>query len=513
MGRRFGIIFAVLIVLMFASLTEGSGGEERKIISAAPYSGAELKGNTQVLIKERPSQLSDEGINAIFKEVTSRIKTFDGEKYDRFNANLILEGSGLVAQDIWNFQFLYNLQGMRENKTESWQIYIELITDGNKVLITQITADRTLVPDRYVEIGKEIALKNLDDRIRARTPEVTDSKWIMESNGTIVLTFKNPDGSEITDVTLNLNEEKITNIEKHYWGETFNLSIIEAFVNPGYEMGFYSSGNELAVFLYLKTDTIYGCYNFKIIANTTDYTNRTVVDISRIDRQGGYCETAMGPAHYAKEIGDPKGEFDLIIRYEGEEDRYKLEVSEEYINITPLKTGFTNIGHPLSLLRIPKNTIWVECGHYGRIGCEENNEYTSVCQKFFDELEKLGAKPFTPQKGTYAFEGFNIPGLTYFRYTEDNSKLENLIKKYSANTDKSIENKEKCTLLSINTWRGEWFFSWNEAYKDLQVSPDITSNIKNEEDRGVKTSGFELILGLAALVLAVRWRRAGGFLE
>lgn len=501
-GKGFKVTFVVMVLLtlMFAPLVEAYESGEREIISSAPYSAAQLKSNTEILIKKRPPQLSDDSINAIFKDVALKIKTFDGEKYDTFTANLILERGSLVAQDVWNFQFLFNLKGIRDNKTESWKLYIEFNTDGNKVQINEITADLALVPDKYVELGKDIVLKNLDENIQKRTPEIAGSKWIMDENGSIVLEFKGQDNSAITYVTLDLNEKGIKNVEKHYWGEIFNLSIIEAFDNPQSETGYDAYGNELAIFLNLRTDTIYGCANYKILANTTRSNDKILIDINGIYREGGYCLTAMGPARFSEKLGNLKGESDLVLRYEGEEDSYKLDISDEDIIITPLKTSFTHIGHPLSLLRIPGNMIWV--------WCEENNQNISVCQKLYSDLEKLGAEQFKLKTGTYAFESFKIPNLKYFKYTGDSSKLENLIERDSAYIERD---NEKYASFSINTWRGEWFSSWNGMYRGRQVltESNITNNTQNGNDKDVKTSGFDLILGMISLVLAVLKIKSG----
>lgn len=288
-------------------------------------------------------------------------------------------------------------------------------------------------------------------------------------------------------------------------GETFSLSIIEAFVNPQYDTRYSTnSGEDLAIFLILKTDAVYGCANYKIVANTIKSADRIVVDIKGIQREP-ICLEAMDQATFSEKLDDLKGEFDLILRYESEEDRYKLAVSDDAINITSLNSSFTHIVHPLSLLRIPKNVIWAECGHYDRIGCEENNQYTSVCQKFFKELEELGAEPFEPKNGTYAFAGFDRQNLRHFKYSGDASKLESLIKKYSVHTDRSIENKEKCTLLSINTWRGEWFYSWNEDIKGVQNQE--TGKALDQGTKGVQMSGFGVILAVISLLVVTMRRR------
>ncbi len=286
--------------------------------------------------------------------------------------------------------------------------------------------------------------------------------------------------------------------------ETFSLSIIEAFVNPQYNMGFYNSGDGLAIFFVLKTDEVYGCSNYKIIANTTKSSDRIMVDIKGVQVEQD-CDDTLGPAVFSEKLGDLKGELDLILRYEGEEDRYKLAVSDESINITSLNSNFTHIVHPLSFLRIPKDVIWAECGHYDRIGCEENSQYTSACQKFFKELEELGAEPFESKNGTYAFAGFDRQNLRHFKYSGDASKLESLIKKYSIYTDRNIENKEKCTQLSINTWRGDWFYSWNEEVKGVQNHE--TGKALDQGTKGIQMPGFELFSGIIAMMLVLRRRR------
>ncbi len=489
-------LIALILLLLSGSSAAASEYQEIRIVSSAPYSAIELEENTQVLIKYKQPELNDNDINAIFREVAPKIKTFDGRKYDKITANLMLESSTMIAQNTWSFEFLIVLEGIRDNKTESWRMDIELIKYGNKINITNIDGSGILVPNSYLELSKEIVIDKLDKKILSRTPENAGSRWLVDKNGSVVLNFKDPNGSATTDVTLDLNERRIVNIEKHYWGETFSLSIIEAFVDPQYNMGFYNSGDGLAIFLVFKTDTVYGCSNYKIIANTTKSADRIVVDIKGVQVEQ-YCDDTLGPAVFSKKLGDLKGEIDLVLKYEGEEDRYKLVVSDEAINITSLNSSFTHIDHPLLLLRIPKNVIWAECEHYDRIGCEENNESTSVCQKFFKELEELGAESFEPKNGTYAFAGFDRQNLRHFKYSGDASKLESLIKKYSINTNRSIENKENCTLLSISTWWGDWFYSWGEKTKAVQ----------NQGTKGAQISGFELIAGIIALILVLIKRR------
>ncbi len=299
--------------------------------------------------------------------------------------------------------------------------------------------------------------------------------------------------------------EKVSLAASESMGETFSLSIIEAFVNPQYDTRYSTnSGEGLAIFLILKTDAVYECANYKIVANTIKSADRIVVDIKGIQREQ-ICLEAMGQATFSEKLGDLKGELDLILRYEGEEDRYKLAVSDESINITSLNSNFTHIVHPLSFLRIPKDVIWAECGHYDKIGCEENSQYTSVCQKFFKELEELGAEPFEPKNGTYAFAGFDRQNLRHFKYSGDASKLESLIKKYSIYTDRNIENKEKCTLLSINTWRGDWFYSWNEEVKGVQNHE--TGKALDQGTKGIQMPGFGIILSVISLLVVTIRRR------
>ena len=279
-----------------------------QMISSPPYSFTELKDSAQVLIKYKQPELNDDDINAVFKEVAPKIKTFDGRKYDKITANLMLESSTMIAQNTWIFGFLFVLEGIRDNKTESWRMDIELIKDGNnnKIIVSNIDGSGTLVPNSYLELSRELAVNNLDKKTLSRTPEIADSRWLVDKDGFVVLKFKDPDGSATTGVTLDLNERRIVNTEKRYWGETFSLSIIEAFVNPQYNMGFYNSGDGLAIFLVIKTDTIYGCSNYKIIANTTKSADRIVVDIKGVQVEQ-YCDDTLGPAVFSEELGDLKG--------------------------------------------------------------------------------------------------------------------------------------------------------------------------------------------------------------
>ncbi len=101
---------------------------------AAAYSAAELKDKTQIMIKYRPPNLNDSDIDIIFSEIAPMIKTVDGKKYDNVTANLMLEGAGQVSQDVWNFYFIFVLEGIDDNKAEWWRMKI-YFTSGEKVSI------------------------------------------------------------------------------------------------------------------------------------------------------------------------------------------------------------------------------------------------------------------------------------------------------------------------------------------------------------------------------------------
>jgi S-layer protein (TIGR01567 family) len=103
---------------------------------AAAYSAAELKENTQILIKDSymPIEFNDNDINAIFAEVAPIIKTIDGKKYDNVTAKLLSEAGSRSPQGVWSNEYLFVLEGTYDNKTEWWRMRI-YYTPGQKVSI------------------------------------------------------------------------------------------------------------------------------------------------------------------------------------------------------------------------------------------------------------------------------------------------------------------------------------------------------------------------------------------
>ncbi len=67
-------------------------------------------------------------------EIASIIKTVGGKKYDNVTAKLMSESAGLVSQDVWNYQFVFVLEGIHDNKAEWWRMKI-YYTTGERVSI------------------------------------------------------------------------------------------------------------------------------------------------------------------------------------------------------------------------------------------------------------------------------------------------------------------------------------------------------------------------------------------
>jgi len=73
------------------------------------------------------------------------------------------------------------------------------------------------------DIAKNIAIKNLDNEILNRTPEIVDTSWISDKSALVILTFKDPGSPAHTIVAVDLNKNEIDSVEKISWNLNFPL--------------------------------------------------------------------------------------------------------------------------------------------------------------------------------------------------------------------------------------------------------------------------------------------------
>ena len=217
------------------------------------------------------------------------------------------------------------------------------------------------------------------------------------------------------------------------------------------------------IFLNLATERIYPCCNFQINSDVKIQGNTIIVEVKNIfvPRIG---EAAEGPAKYSKDLGKIEGDYQLILRHKTKEDKYNLKITKDKIEINPIIPTFTVFNQSNILFRVPENVIWIDCEHYDRVGCKENQEYIKICDQFFKEPLISNLQPFEPEEGEYAVKWFN-KGHKHFKFFGNISDLRELVESYAIYTSRDISDKERCLLLSIRTWKGDFFYTWDYTWE------------------------------------------------
>lgn len=179
------------------------------------YSPDELGNHTEIPAKYR-NDINEGEIKAVLDAAAREIRTFDGSRYESIRANLSLTG-GSLRDNIRVKQFLYELDGYRGGRKESWQVDIERQEKGTNTSVIRVMGGGTLVPDNYMSIAKGIALKKMDSESLNRTPELTEASWIINRPGMVVLKLKDPKSPAHAVVTVDLRNHSVYSVEKKYW--------------------------------------------------------------------------------------------------------------------------------------------------------------------------------------------------------------------------------------------------------------------------------------------------------
>jgi len=240
---------------------------------------------------------------------------------------------------------------------------------------------------------------------------------------------------------------------------------LEGNVNLSISEKFTEAKDGAHIFLNLATERIYACCNFLLNSEVKIRGSEITVEVKNVFMPR-ICLTASGPATFSKDLGKIEGDYGdyrLILKHKNREDSYNLKITKDKIEINPNSQTFTIFNQSPILYRVPENIIWIHCGHYDRVGCEKNQEYIKICERFFKEPLISNLQPFEPENGEYALGNFKgVEGWEYkhFKFYGDISSLEELVENYSIYTSRDINDNEKCLLLSIRTWRGDFFNTW-----------------------------------------------------
>ncbi|MEA2074155.1 MAG: hypothetical protein U9O85_00200 [Euryarchaeota archaeon] len=210
------------------------------------------------------------------------------------------------------------------------------------------------------------------------------------------------------------------------------------------------------IFLNLATERIYGNCDHQLNSDVKIQGDTIIVEVKNV-HLCGHSE-AEGPATFSEDLDRIEGDYQLILRHKSKEDKYNLKITKDKIEINPIISTFTVFNQPNILFRVPENVIWIDCGHYDRVGCEENQEYIKICDQFFKEPLISNLQPFESEEGEYALKGFN-KGHKHFKFFGNISDLQELVESYAIYSFRT-KDKERCLLLAIRTWKGDFFYSW-----------------------------------------------------
>jgi len=179
------------------------------------YSPGELRNGTEIPVKYR-NDIGEGDIKTVLDAAAREIRTFDGSRYESIRANLSLAGGSLI-NNIWVKQFLFEFEGYRDGRKESWQIDLERPEKGTNTSVIRVLGGGTLVPDNYLSIAESIAFRKLENESLNRTPELADASWIINRPGIVVLIFKDPESPANADVKVDLRNRSVESVEKKYW--------------------------------------------------------------------------------------------------------------------------------------------------------------------------------------------------------------------------------------------------------------------------------------------------------
>ncbi len=94
--------------------------------------------------------------------------------------------------------------------------------------------------------------------------------------------------------------------------------------------------------LYLKTEMIYGCFNYEIVYDIIKQTDRIEIDLIDIDLPGEICEDLLGPARVRIPLGITQGEFNLYFAHNSLKDNHYVSISDSSIAVTMIDSNFTH---------------------------------------------------------------------------------------------------------------------------------------------------------------------------
>lgn len=296
------------------------------------------------------------------------------------------------------------------------------------------------------------------------TGDITGWEWDFDNDGTVDSTEQNPLHTYKTGYaySVSLTVKGFGGSDSETKTDLITLTglygDLESYIKLSFSEKFTDAKDGAHLFLNLATEKIYPTYNCELNSTVEIEGNAITVEIENV-LIPAVGPTLLGPATFSADISLPDGEYQLTIKHKDTEDSYILEITRSRIQVNPVIQTFTLFGQPNTLYRVPENVIWIYSGHYNRIGCEDNQQYIESRERFFNEPEISDLQVFTPEEGEYLLSYFKGEGFKYFFFFDDVLTLRGLVESYATFTSKDIQDKERCFLVYIYTWRGDSFSS------------------------------------------------------
>jgi hypothetical protein len=209
------------------------------------------------------------------------------------------------------------------------------------------------------------------------------------------------------------------------------------------------------IYILLKTEKIYPCYNYSVATSLNIDRNRIDVAIHGIYIPE-ICLTALGPATGRIKLDIPVGIYRLFIRSTYFADEYSLIVESNSIRLEEVSSNNTRMEFSL-YHRYPEKSFVYLCG--------TTLEDTALCRMFIDtvasvidisrfEFPESGVIPYPEiSQGYY----YNMPAKYFIYQTEsDYDRIDEILQSFKA---AYIRDKQGIGISTVN-WRNKTFFSW-----------------------------------------------------
>jgi hypothetical protein len=219
----------------------------------------------------------------------------------------------------------------------------------------------------------------------------------------------------------------------------------------------YNSYNEVTdpvLYLLLRTEKIYPCYNYGIASSLQIDPGRIEITLYGVVAPD-ICLTALGPARSQIKLNIPDGTYQLIFRAAAFTDQYRLIINKSSVKIERVNSTNTSILHSL-YHRYPEKSFVYLCG--------TTLEDTALCRMFIDtvaavikidqfEFPETGVIPYNTASQGYHY---NMPAkFFYYQSESDYDKIESIMKSFK---DIYIRDKQGIGI-QVTNWRNKTFNS------------------------------------------------------